>query len=67
MVSSGDSTGEAEVVVADQSKIYELIERSSLGTAGARSLRGRTPPEVAQGILDRAAEHERTRAGDQRR
>lgn len=46
--------------MTDPSKISELIERSSLGTAGARSLRDRTPPEVAQRILDRAAEHERT-------
>ncbi len=48
--------------MTDQSKISELIERSALGTAGARSLRGRTPPEVAQRIIDRAAEHERTTA-----
>ena len=47
--------------MTDQSKISELIERSSLGTTGARGLRGRTPPEVAQRILDRAAEHDRTR------
>lgn len=47
--------------MTDQSKISELIERSSLGTTGARGLRGRTPPEVAQRILDRAAEHGRTR------
>jgi DNA-directed RNA polymerase specialized sigma24 family protein len=47
--------------MTDPSKISELIERSSLGTDGARGLRGRTPPEVAQRILDRAAEHERAR------
>ncbi|MGH3697138.1 MAG: Rv2175c family DNA-binding protein [Pseudonocardiaceae bacterium] len=46
--------------MTDPSKISELIERSSLGTAGARRLRDRTPPEVAQRILDRVAEHERT-------
>ncbi|MGH3869661.1 MAG: diguanylate cyclase domain-containing protein [Pseudonocardiaceae bacterium] len=46
--------------MTDPSKISELIERSSLGTAGARSLRQRTPPAVAQKILDRAAEHDRT-------
>ena len=49
--------------MTDPSKISELIERSSLGTTGARGLRGRTPSEVAQRILDRAAEHERTRDG----
>jgi RNA polymerase sigma factor (sigma-70 family) len=59
--SSGDNTSEAEVVMTDPSKISELIERSSLGTDGARGLRGRTPPDVAQRILDRAAAHERTR------
>jgi RNA polymerase sigma factor (sigma-70 family) len=67
MVSSDDNTSEeqtneAKIVMTDPSKISELIERSSLGTAGARSLRGRTPPEVAQRILDRAAEHERATA-----
>jgi tetratricopeptide (TPR) repeat protein len=46
--------------MTDWPKISELIESSSLGTVGARSLRGRTPPEVAQRILDRAAEHECT-------
>jgi hypothetical protein len=67
MVSSDASTSEAQaneakIVMTDPSKISKLIECSSLGTAGARSLRGRTPPEVAQRILDRAAEHERTTA-----
>jgi diguanylate cyclase (GGDEF)-like protein/PAS domain S-box-containing protein len=45
--------------MTDRSKISELIERSSLGTAAARSLRQRTPPAVAQNILDRAAERDR--------
>jgi DNA-directed RNA polymerase specialized sigma24 family protein len=44
--------------MTDHSKISELIERSSLGTAGARSLRDRTPPDIAQRIVDLAAEHE---------
>jgi diguanylate cyclase (GGDEF)-like protein/PAS domain S-box-containing protein len=56
---SGEHANEAEVVMTDRSKISELIERSSLGTAAARSLRQRTPPAVAQKILDRAAEHDR--------
>jgi hypothetical protein len=60
MASSSDNTSEAEVAMTDPSKISELIERSSLGTTEARSLRDRTPPKLAQRILDRAAEHERT-------
>lgn len=35
-------------------RIDELIERSSLGTAGARQLRHRTPPAVARDLLDPA-------------
>lgn len=31
--------------------IEQLIERSSLGTPGARALRDRTPPEVVERIL----------------
>ncbi|MGH3999818.1 MAG: diguanylate cyclase domain-containing protein, partial [Pseudonocardiaceae bacterium] len=45
--------------MTDRFEISELIERSSLGTAAARSLRQRTPPAIAQKILDRAAEHDR--------
>jgi RNA polymerase sigma factor (sigma-70 family) len=45
--------------MSNPSRISELIERSSLGTAGARSLCDSTPPEAAQKILDRAAEYER--------
>jgi DNA-directed RNA polymerase specialized sigma24 family protein len=58
MASSDDNTSEAEIVMTEPREISELIERSSLGTTGARSLRRRTPPEVAQSILGRAAEHE---------
>jgi diguanylate cyclase (GGDEF)-like protein/PAS domain S-box-containing protein len=63
MASSGANTNgarasEAEVMMTDQSEISELIERSSLGTTAARSLRQRTPPAIAQKILDRAAEHD---------
>lgn len=36
--------------------IEELIERSSLGTPGAKALRARTPPETAADIVARAAE-----------
>src|SRR3954449_1519701 len=35
----------------DASRIDDLIERSSLGTDGARSLRNRTDPAVAREIL----------------
>jgi multiple sugar transport system ATP-binding protein len=38
------------------SNFSELIESSSLGTPGARSLRERAPLAIAQGILARAAE-----------
>jgi diguanylate cyclase (GGDEF)-like protein/PAS domain S-box-containing protein len=41
------------------SELSELIERSSLGTTAARSLRQRTLAAIAQKILDRAAEHDR--------
>lgn len=34
--------------------IEELIERSSLGTPGAKALRARTPPDVASSIVERA-------------
>jgi hypothetical protein len=44
--------------MADLSKLSELIERSSLGTAGARSLRERIHPDVAQIILDRSVEQD---------
>jgi diguanylate cyclase (GGDEF)-like protein/PAS domain S-box-containing protein len=64
MASSGDNTSgeranEAEVVMTDRSKISELIERSSLGTDAARSLRQRTPPAIAQKILGCAAQYDR--------
>ncbi|MHA6631894.1 sigma factor-like helix-turn-helix DNA-binding protein [Pseudonocardia sichuanensis] len=36
----------------NHTRIDELIERSSLGTPGARRLRHRTPPAVAQDLLD---------------
>jgi mRNA interferase RelE/StbE len=36
--------------------IRELIERSSLGTAGAKQLRARTPARVVEAILDRMAQ-----------
>jgi diguanylate cyclase (GGDEF)-like protein/PAS domain S-box-containing protein len=66
MVSSGDNTSgeqvKAEIIMTDPSKISELIERSSLGTAGARSLSQRTPHTVAEKILNRAMEHGRATA-----
>lgn len=40
----------------DGPTIEELIERSSLGTPGAKALRARTPPEVAEAIVARAGE-----------
>jgi len=36
----------------DDTRIDELIERSSLGTAGARQLRNRTPLDAARNLLD---------------
>lgn len=36
----------------DRTHIDDLIERSSLGTEGARRLRRRTPTDVAQDLLD---------------
>lgn len=48
--------------MTDPSKMSDLIERSSLGTTGARSLRQRTAPGVALNILARAADHDRAAA-----
>jgi hypothetical protein len=36
--------------------VKALLERSSLGTAGARSLRARTDPEVVRRVLQRVRE-----------
>ena len=39
---------------ADTAEVWDLIERSSLGTPGARQLRARTPAVVVERILARA-------------
>lgn len=40
--------------------IPDLIERSSLGTPGAKALRERTPPEVVDRIMQKVGELDRT-------
>ena len=40
-----------------QGPMKDLIERSSLGTRGAKKMRNRTPREVSTRIVERASRH----------